>query len=536
MRNIYSPADIEKVLESILGSNSELEKLQGEDLDNALQRRAEFIGAVGRACATEVMRERGNTDTRVVVFAGDAINGAYAIDTAIALYESGCPVELYLINIGGDLLKPDTKAARSRFLATVGEEYLFETVDLNVRMPEMTPDMIVVDGLFGREYKTPLRGGYQAMARLINEKGAKVISIDLPSGMSPELAVGMVNRNIVHATLTLTLVGPTLAFYMPENAELLGRWKTLHLPYPREILKSIKCNSRLVDGSGIRAVLPRRNPFYTKADLGSVLLYAGSYGMLGAAVLAARGALRSGCGKVTVHSARCGYYVLQTSVPCAMFETDGGDMDIRHFESTIEADAIAVGPGIGRSEATLQGLEHFLKVMNSAKQPVVLDADALNCIAMRPSMLEYIPPRSVLTPHAGEFDRIFGPQPSSSARLLKAIEVSTRYQIVIVLKSHYTQTVWPGGAVAVNSSGTEALATAGAGDVLTGLLAGFIAQRLKPEIAAVAAVFVHGIAGRMAAEENGIYGTTSEDIANAIGPAIEAVLTGAQNNKQQVNP
>lgn len=532
MRNIYSPAEIEKVLESILGSNNELERLQGEELERALERRAEFIGAVGRACASEVLRERGDSGAKVVVFAGDAINGAYALETAAALHGAGCQAEVYLINIGGFGL-PDTQAARNRFLAAAGEEYLFETVDMKVRLPEMTPDMIVVDGLFGREYKTPLRGGYQAMARLINEKGAKVISIDLPSGMSPDLSVGMINRNIVHASLTLTLVGPTLAFYMPENAELLGRWKTLHLPYPREVLKALKCNSRLVDGAGVRAVLPRRNPFCTKADLGTVLLYAGSYGMLGAAVLAARGALRSGCGKVTVHSARCGYYVLQTSVPCAMFETDGGDMDIRHFESTVEADAIAVGPGIGRSEATLQGLEQFLKAKSAAKQPVVLDADALNCIAMRPSMLEYIPARSVLTPHAGEFDRIFGPQPSSSARLLKAIEVSTRYQTVIVLKSHYTQTVWPGGAVAVNSSGTEALATAGSGDVLTGLLTGLIAQGMKPEIAAVAAVYIHGIAGRMAAEENGIAGTTSDDVASAIGPAIEAVLATPPTSKHQ---
>lgn len=524
MRNIYSPADIEKVLDSILGSSADSERPDGAELDAAIARRAEFIGAVGRACASEVLRERADSGAKVVVFAGDAINGAYAMETAIALHQSGCRAEVYLINIGGNLLKPDTKAARERFLEAAGSEYLFETVDLRVLLPEMTPEMIVVDGLFGREYKAPLRGGYQAMARLINEKGAKVISIDLPSGMSPELSVGMINRNIVHANLTLTLVGPTLAFYMPENAELLGRWKVLPLPYPREVLKSIKCSSRLVDGNGIRAVLPRRSPFASKTDLGSALIYAGSYGMLGAAVLAARGALRSGCGKVTVHSARCGYYVLQTAVPCAMFETDGGDMDIRHFESGVEADAIGVGPGIGRSEGTVQGLEQLLKAMSAAKQPLVIDADALNCLALRPSMLDFIPARSVLTPHAGEFDRIFGPQPSSSARLLKAIEVSTRYQIVIVLKGHYTQTVWPGGSVAVNSSGTEALATAGSGDVLTGLLTGLIAQHIKPEIAAVAAVYIHGIAGHMAAEENGIAGTTAEDISSAVGPAIEAIL------------
>ncbi len=527
MRNIYSPAEIEQVLDAVLGPSEALVTLQGSELDAFMDRRAAFIGAVGRAVAAEVLKERKEPSEPVVVFAGDDINGAFGLETAIALHKSGCPAEVYLINIGGNLLKPDTKGARARFISQAGQQYLFETVDLNAILPDMHPGMIVVDGLFGREYKSPLRGGYQVLARRINEGGAKVIAIDLPSGMSPELSVGMINRNIVHAHLTLTLVGPSLAFYMPENAELLGRWKTLALPYPAAVLKSIRCSARLVDSAGIRAVMPTRDPFVSKADLGTALLYAGSYGMLGAAVLAARGAMRSGCGKVIVHSARCGFYVLQTSVPCAMFETDGGDLDIRRFESDIEADAIGVGPGIGRSDATVNGLESFLKTMSATKQPVVLDADALNCVAVRPAMLDYIPPRSVITPHAGEFDRLFGHQPSSSARLLKAIEVSTRHQIVIVLKGHYTQTVWPGGSVAVNSSGTEALATAGAGDVLTGLITGLIAQRMQPEIAAVAAVYIHGVAGRIAAEENGIRGTTAEDVAACIGMAIEAIVKGS---------
>lgn len=528
MRNIYTPGDIERVLDSILGRTEDLKSLTGTALKDALARRAEFIHAVGGAVATEVLAERGDSNMRVVVFAGDAINGAYALETASVLHSHGCPAEVYLINIGGNLLGPDTRLARGRFVEAAGEEYLFETIDLNLRMPDMAPGMIVVDGLFGREYKTPLRGGYQAMARRINEQGAKVISIDLPSGMSPELSVGMINRNIVHAHLTLTLVGPTLAFYMPENAELLGRWKTLVLPYPREVLKSIKCHSRLVDGAGIRAVVPRRDPFASKADLGTALIYAGSYGMLGAAVLATRAATRSGCGKVVCHGPRCAFYVMQTSVPSAMFETDGGDMDIKRFESNVEADGIGVGPGIGRSDATIQGLEQMLKLAGANRQPLVLDADALNCIAMRPSMLDLIPPRSVLTPHAGEFDRLFGIQPSASARLLKAIEVSARYQVIVVLKGHYTQTVWPNGSVAVNSSGTEALATAGSGDVLSGLITGLIAQHLSPEIAAVAGVYIHGIAGRIAAEEHGIAGTTAEDIAAAVGPAIEAIQTAQQ--------
>lgn len=523
MRNIYTPEDIEKVVAAALGADLR-PGMKGRELESALRRRADFIGAVGRACAKEILRERADSGCKVVVFAGDDINGAYAIEAAIELHRRGCPAELFLINIGGNLLKPDTRAARERFVDSVGEDFLFETVDLNVIMPEVEPEMIVVDGIFGREYKSPLRGGYQVMARRINEMGATIISIDLPSGMTPVLSMGMINRNIVHADLTLTLVGPSLAFFMPENAELVGRWKTIQAPYPAEALRHLKCTARLIDAAMVRSLLPPRSPHATKADLGAALIYAGSYGMMGAAVLAARAALRSGCGKVTVHSPRCGYYVMQSSVPCAMFETDGGERDIHSFDTTIEADGIAAGPGIGRSDATVVALEQYLKVMNEAKMPLVLDADALNCMAMRPSMIDFIPPRSVLTPHAGEFDRLFGQQPSSGARLLRAMEVASRYQIIILLKGRYTQTVWPGGVVVVNSSGTEALATPGSGDVLTGLLTGLIAQHIKPELAAVAAAYIHGVAGRLAAEECGTWGTTADDVAQCIGNAIETIL------------
>ena len=172
-------------------------------------------------------------------------------------------------------------------------------------------------------------------------------------------------------------------------------------------------------------------------------------------------------------------------------------------------------------------LERLLKLSYAAtpKQPLILDADALNCIARRPAMLDFIPPRSIITPHTREFDRLFGTQNNHSSRVLKAIEMAMRYKIIIVLKSHYTLTVWPNGDIVVNTSGTEALATAGSGDVLTGLIAGFAAQKISPEIAAVAAVYIHGIAGKIAARHYGIRGTTAEDIAAAIGTAINTVST-----------
>ncbi len=220
---------------------------------------------------------------------------------------------------------------------------------------------------------------------------------------------------------------------------------------------------------------------------------------------------------------------MQSSVPSAMFTTDGGDVDIRRFENPRECEGVAIGPGIGKSDETVRGLEIFLKACFAAGKPLILDADALNCMTVKPSMIDFIPARSILTPHAGEFDRLFGAQSSHASRVLKALEMAARHKIVIVLKGHYTLTVWPDGSIVVNSSGTEALATAGSGDVLTGLMAGFVAQKMMPEVAAVAAVYVHGVAGRLASSVYGVQGTTAEDIADAIGPAIDSILNPRQS-------
>lgn len=507
--NIYSPRQIDFIL--------------GETLGLSPESRMAFISLVGEKVSNAVVKLR-RKDKRVVIFAGNDINGAYGMMAGAFLAEANYNPEVYLINIGGDRLTPDARKAKEEFLIRAGQQALFETIGMELVQPEIDDKDIVVDALFGREHIGPLTGGYQYLARFINESGAYVVSIDLPSGMTVDLSEGMINRNIIHANLTLTLVGPSAAFFMKENAELIGRWQVIETPLNEEAVKSTKCHTRLIEAHNVRKLLPPRGEFVTKADLGHALLYAGSYGMLGAAVLAARSALKAGCGKLTVHGPRCAFSVLQTSVPCAMFKTDGGDTDIRRMDYSKNYQAIGVGPGIGTSDYTVNALEEFLKAANAASAPVVLDADALNCISIRPSMLDFIPARSVITPHDGEFDRLFGKQPSSSARLLKAIELSHKLSIIIVLKGHYTATVWPDGAVLINSSGTPALATAGSGDVLTGFITGLIASGIHPEYAAVAGVFIHGLAGHMAAHQHGVRSVMASDIVSYLGYAIEAIV------------
>ena len=400
-------------------------------------------------------------------------------------------------------------------------DIIFHEVKDRFSMPKITTNHLVIDGLFGSGLREELQGGFKSLVQYINDENATVVSIDLPSGMFGDWNPQIVNRNTIHATLTLAIQFPRISFFIPDNAELIGEWKIIDIGLSEKAIATSPANFCLVEQRDVHRRLRHRKEFASKADFGSGILYAGSYGMMGAAILAARGALRAGVGKLTVNSPKCGYQIMQSSVPEALFRHNRGEINIIDIHPERDFSAIAVGPGIGTNELTVKAVEDFLASIN---QPVILDADALNCIAIKPSILNTIPVLSILTPHAGEFDRLFGPQPSAEARLRKAIEMAKYYNILIILKGRYTAIVRPDGKVYFNSSGCPAMATAGSGDVLTGVLLSMLAQGYPAELASLIAVYVHGLAGEMAAAEQGEYGVTAGDIASYIGKAIREIM------------
>ena len=481
-----------------------------------------LVERVAHAAATEIAA-RFRPSKRTVVFAGPGNNGADALITALHLAQMGFNPEVYLFNIGGSILKPDCKKCRDLLIQRAPDVQLNQVTKV-FNPPDLGPSDLVIDGLFGSGLREPLSGGFLMLVRYINESGAKVVSIDIPSGMFAEWNRRGQERNMVHAYLTLAVQFPRIAFFFADNAEIVGNWKVLDIGLSPEAIEKTKTNFHLIEEGEVWGLLRPRPEFCSKADFGNGLLAAGRFGMVGASVLAARGALRSGIGKLTVYGPQCSFPVVQTAVPEALFESD--DDKLRISEVRIEHDysAIAIGPGIGTAEVTVGAVEALFM---RSKKPLIIDADALNCIAARPSMLEKIPPLSVLTPHQGEFDRIFGEQPNEEARLMKAIEASRFYNILILLKGRYTKLVRPDGKVYINSGGTPALATAGSGDVLTGIILALMAQGYKPEIAAIMAPFIHGRAGEIAAAQKGVYGTIAGDIADAVGPAIHQIITHA---------
>lgn len=482
--------------------------------------RLELIQNAAESITGEIT-SRWKPGIRLVVFAGWDNNGADALETSRLLAGQGYNPEVYLFNIH-DKISPECRTCRDRLLSSKDS---FSFLEIDGREPFAWPDLdsscLVLDGLFGSNLDKPLAVPFRILISNINNSGSQVVSIDIPSGLFNEWNGEVSTEHMIHATLTLALGTPHLPFMLADYASVLGEWKVLDIGLSPEAIRQSPYKFLLVERNTVRQFLPPRDKFATKADFGSSLVCAGSRGMMGAAVLAARGALRTGAGKVTVHSAECGLDVLQTAVPSAMFDCDRHRNYITEFPTDNQRyTATAVGPGIGTSDETVIALERFLKARNAASAPVILDADALNCMARKPLLLDYLPVLSVITPHAGEFDRLFGSHQSHEARLKHAIDLARFHRIIIVLKGHFTAIVRPDGKVFFNSSGCAAMATGGSGDVLTGMICGLMAQGFKPEKATFIACYIHGLAGEFAAARFGDYATTAADIADNIGNAI----------------
>lgn len=466
---------------------------------------------------------------RFVVMAGPGNNGGDALAVARMLMEQGYRhVEIFLFNVTGKL-SHDCDEERKKLIMIDGVD--FTEVTREFTPPYLCENDVVVDGLFGSGLNQPLQGGFVAVSRYINESGAYVVSIDLPSGLFGEWNAEVNRRDIIHANLTLAFQLPRLSFFFRESAPVLGEWKLLDIDLDEEKIKDTPTDFYVIDEHNVASLLHSRDPFSAKRDYGSTLVFAGRYGMMGAAVMCAQAVLRAGAGLVTVHSPHCGMPILQTAFPEAMFEPDRNEHYITEMKLRHQHQAVVAGPGIGTNDATITALQDLLQ---HATMPLVLDADALNCIAIRPALLTMLPSKTIITPHVGEFDRLFGEHSSDESRLRTAIDMARQYNIIIVLKGHYTAVVRPTGRVYFNKTGNAGMATAGAGDVLTGIIAAFLSQGYKPEHASTIGIYVHGLAGDMAAGKYGQFGMVATDIVKYAGRAIRSLFESRKKNSLQL--
>lgn len=454
--------------------------------------------------------------TPVVVFAGFGNNGGDALAVARMLAERGYKVRAYLFNIKNSL-SADCATNKKR-LEEAKRVVQFTEVKEEFDPPELDAQTLVVDGLFGSGVSKPLAGGFASLVKYINASPSQVVSIDVPSGLMTEDNSFNVRANIIRADVTLTLQQVKLSFLFPENQLFIGRLQTLDIRLSQEGMEKTNAQYTILEEADIRERLLTRNRFAHKGHMGSALLIAGSYCMAGAAILAGKACMRSGVGKLTINTPRRNVAILQTSIPEAIVQCGNEETIFAEAVDTEDFQALGIGPGIGQSEQTAIAL---IAQLRRSQCPIVADADALNILSTHRAWMQQLPKGIILTPHPKELDRMEGHSADSFERLQRACSLAVRIQGYVVLKGRYTAICCHDGRVFFNPTGNAGMATAGSGDVLTGILTGLLARGYKPLDACIVGTYLHGLAGDLAAQELGEESVMAGDITRFLPQAFK---------------
>ncbi len=445
----------------------------------------------------------------IVVFCGKGNNGGDGLALARMLVANNIPVMIYILELG----KPgsdDFQLNLQRLHQVTNNIHFIQSEQF---FPEIEKDNLVIDALFGTGLNKPLDGIASKLVEHLNKSHVPVISIDIPSGLfSDKSTKGYV---AVNATHTLSFQKIKLAFLVAENDCFVGDFHILNIGLSQQYENEEQAVHEIMDDQIINSVIRPRNKFSHKGNFGHAALITGSYGMMGAAVLAARGCMLTGTGKLTCHIPSAGYDIMQVSVPEAMCKVAEGKF-ISGVSDISTYDAIGIGPGIGLQRETVLWLND---IFIQKEKKLVLDADALNALAADKRLLDGIPPGSVITPHPKEFERMFGSSANDFEQLELAVKKAAELKIYIVLKGHYTAIITPMGKIYFNSTGNAGMAKAGMGDVLTGMITGFVAQQYPLPEAAMLGVYLHGLAADIAASKYSQEAMQASDLINCIGDA-----------------
>ncbi len=449
----------------------------------------------------------------VYIFAGSGNNGGDGIGLARLLGEEGVEVKLFYC----DYATPSKENSHMREHLP-HRKYLTEyNIIKEEDLPLFEPGGIIIDALFGSGINRALEGLWKKVVEHINAHTSnRVISIDIPSGLHPDEIIA--DSISVYADITLTIGQPKYTFFFSDLAQNVGTWYIIDIKLSKQAIEKCQSSNHFIDTSYIKGHIDlNRRKFSHKGTFGHALLVNGSYGKMGAAILAARACLRSGVGLLTCHVPHVGYTIMQISVPESMVSVDQHEF---YFHTKIDVsgyDSIGIGSGLDNRNGVCEALLHVIK---NAKSPLVLDADALNIIAQHEDWLEELPDESILTPHPGEFKRLFGAWENDVEKFDRQRNISRKYGIYIVLKGANTSVSCPHGEIYFNSTGNPGMATAGSGDTLTGIITGLCAQGLGAKKAAILGVYIHGLAGDMAVEGHSQISMVSSDITDHLGKAF----------------
>lgn len=454
---------------------------------------------------------------KINIICGLGNNGGDGFAVARMLNEVGYNTDVFIVWYS-DKMSPScqTNYDRIKKIASIQITDLKEKDKIQL----FAENEVVVDAIFGSGLTRPVTGFIQNIIENINKSKAVILSVDAPSGFFCDGSNTSNDGAIVHADYTLTFQFPKYGFLFPENDKYVGHWEVLHIGLHPDFINNVKVNDYFLTIKDCKGILKSRNKFDHKGKFGHGLLIAGGYGKMGAAVLASKAGLKAGAGLITTHIPSKGNDILQSTVPTGMVSIDKNEKIFSELPDLASYNAIAIGPGIGKEEETQKALK--LLIQNS-DLPIIFDADALNILGENNTWIPFIPKHSIFTPHPREFERLIGPSSDNFEQNQLQREFSIKYQAYVILKGAHTVISCPDGSCYFNSTGNPGMATAGSGDVLTGILLGLKAQGYSSLETCLLGVFIHGLAGDFAFEKWGFESLTAGNITHNLGKAFKTL-------------
>ena len=441
----------------------------------------------------------------ISIVAGTGNNGGDGLVVARMLHKSGYRVKVFMVEYSQRYSEDCAHNLRRAKVENISVQKIISSNDI----PDLSDYNIIIDAMFGTGLNREVTGISREMIEKINESGKKVISIDVPSGLSMDGKTHFA----VQAMETVTMQIPKLALFLPDNESFTGNVHLVDIGLSKSAIADAETSFYFVTKQEIKEQLKPLKKFAHKGTQGHSLIIGGSIGKIGSVCLASKAALKTGCGLVTALVPRCGTSVLQPNFPEAMVIEDRNDTHITEIDFDIHPNAIGVGVGLGELPETQEAFYHFLQQTNSS---LVIDADGLNILAKNKEWLDILPPKTILTPHPKELSRLIGEWSEDYDKINKVRLFAKKHDLIVVVKGANSLIV-DSENVYVNSTGTPALATAGSGDVLTGIITSLLAQGYEPLQAAKIGVFVHGLTANITATKIYARSFTASDIIENIG-------------------
>lgn len=464
-------------------SSAQMQKADEYTIENTPISSLKLMEKAANAFVDSFLLDEHCTDTDIAVFCGKGNNGGDGLVISRLLIAKGfSEVSVNVVDFSEKQSEGFTANLERLKSKNIRVSYISKPSELYVN-----PKAIIVDAIFGSGLNKPLTGNFEELVAIINGLGNKIYAVDIPSGLFAEGDMPK-NYNGIRAYKTICFQLPKINLFFPESIDATQYFSTVDIGISEKYLKTVSATFFLTQERDVKDILKPRRIFSHKGTYGHALVVAGNENTMGAALLCSTACLKTGAGLTTACIPHSGLTALNTLLPEVMALPRD---DYTRIEKPNKYQVIAVGPGLGVSVEHNQLLESLLVL----DRPMVIDADALNMLAAEQEWLQKIPANSVITPHVKEFDRLFGDHDSWWARVETARTKAKKLNIVIVLKNQFTFVCLPDATVHINPTGNPAMAQGGMGDILTGIIASFIAQGYKAEQSAIMGCYIHGKAG-----------------------------------------